>query len=182
MTCTSRRPVGLLSRWLLALAVSGLAAASALSAPPKPDPGDRGIKLPAGFHAVVFADALGPLRHVAVAPNGDVYVKTRKAGIIGLRDTNGDGRADLKEPFGDGGGTGIAVHDGYLYHSSNTAVSGSSSVPSSTVRSIPSGLKTWRFMNVKNGSPAAPSTTALSRIQPDVEKRYFVPGSNASGS
>ncbi|HEY2942266.1 MAG TPA: PQQ-dependent sugar dehydrogenase [Vicinamibacteria bacterium] len=122
MTCTSRRAVRLLSPWLIAVAVCTLAAASALSAPPKPDPGDGGIKLPAGFHALVFADALGPLRHVAVAPNGDVYVRTRKAGLIALRDTNGDGRADLKEPFGDGEGTGVAVHDGYLYYSSNSAV------------------------------------------------------------
>src|SRR5438128_898261 len=122
MSCTSCRPVAPSSRWLIAVAACALAAASALSAPPKPDPGDGGIKLPAGFHALVFADALGPLRHVAVAPNGDVYVKTTKAGVIGLRDTNGDGRADLKEAFGGGGGTGIAVHDGYLYHSSNSAV------------------------------------------------------------
>ena len=122
MTCISRRPVGLLSRGLFAVAVSAVGAASAGSAPPKPDPDDGGIKLPPGFHAVVFADALGPLRHVAVGPTGDVYVKTSKAGIIALRDTNGDGRADLKEPFGAGGGTGIAVHDGYLYHSSNSAV------------------------------------------------------------
>jgi glucose/arabinose dehydrogenase len=122
MTCTSRRPVGLRYRWLLALAVGAAGAASASSAPPKPDPDDGGIKLPAGFHALVFADALGPLRHVAVAPNGDVYVKTSNGGLIALRDTNGDGRADLKEPFGGGGGTGIAVRDGYLYHSSNSAV------------------------------------------------------------
>jgi len=122
MTRTSSRPVGLVSRWLHAVGLSALAVAAVFSAIPKPDPEDRAIQLPAGFHAVVFADALGPLRHVAVAPNGDVYVKTRKAGIIALRDTNADGQADVKETFGDGGGTGIAVHDGYLYHSSNTAV------------------------------------------------------------
>lgn len=122
MPCTSRRPVALLSRWLVAVAFPALAAACAISASPKPDPDDGAIELPAGFHALVFADALGPLRHAAVAPSGDVYVKTSKAGIIALRDTDGDGRADVKEAFGDGGGTGIAVRDGYLYHSSNTAV------------------------------------------------------------
>jgi len=119
MTCISRRPAGIALIILAALAAGALFAAAAL---PKPDPDDGGIKLPPGFHAIVFADALGPLRHVAAAPNGDVYVKTSKAGIIGLRDTTGDGRADVKEPFGDGGGTGIAVRDGWLYHSSNTAV------------------------------------------------------------
>src|SRR5882762_9517230 len=122
MSCTSRRPVAVWSRSLIVVAVCGLAAAFVLLVLPKPDPDDGGIKLPAGFHALVFADALGPLRHLAVAPNGDVYVRTRKAGVIALRDTNGDGRADLKEPFGDGEGTGIAVHDGYLYYSSNSAV------------------------------------------------------------
>jgi len=30
----------------------------------------------------------------------------------------------MKETFGEGGGTGIAVRDGWLYHSSNSEVSG----------------------------------------------------------
>ena len=33
-----------------------------------------GITLPPGFCATVFADSLGPARHMAVAPNGDVFV------------------------------------------------------------------------------------------------------------
>ena len=95
---------------------------SARAAALKADPGNGAITLPAGFHAVVVADNLGPLRFLTAAPNGDVYVKTRNDGIVALRDTNGDGRADVKETFGSGGGTGIAVHDGWLYHSTNTAV------------------------------------------------------------
>jgi glucose/arabinose dehydrogenase/cytochrome c5 len=87
----------------------------------RPGPDDGGIKLPSGFRALVFADKLGPLRFLAVAPNGDVYVKA-KDGIIRLRDTKGDGRADDRQTFGSGGGTGIAVRDGWLYHSSNSAV------------------------------------------------------------
>jgi glucose/arabinose dehydrogenase/cytochrome c2 len=85
-------------------------------------PDDAGLHLPEGFHALVVADDLGPLRFLTVAANGDVYVKTKDGGIIALRDTNGDGKADVKETFGEGGGTGIAIHDGYLYHSTNTAV------------------------------------------------------------
>jgi glucose/arabinose dehydrogenase/cytochrome c5 len=111
-----------LRRLLPALVLAGLCAASAYSALPKPDDDDGDIKLPAGFRALVVADDLGPLRHLAVAPNGDIYAKTRKAGIIALRDTNGDGRADVTESFGGGGGTGIAVRDGWLYHSSTTTV------------------------------------------------------------
>jgi glucose/arabinose dehydrogenase len=93
-----------------------------------PDPDDGGIKLPEGFRAVVMADALksgdvtGAIRFLAVAPNNDVYVKTGKGGIIALRDTNGDGRADVKETFGEGGGSGIALHDGWLYHSTTSAI------------------------------------------------------------
>src|SRR5262249_26252274 len=56
-----------------------------------PDPDDGGLKLPEGFRARVVADELGPLRFLTVAPNGDVFVKTRDKGIIALRDTDGDG-------------------------------------------------------------------------------------------
>src|SRR6185503_14047408 len=92
------------------------------------DPDDGGITLPEGFRAVVVADALkngdvtGAIRFLAVAANGDVYVKTGRGGIIALRDTNGDGRADVKETFGEGGGSGIALRDGYLYSSTTSAI------------------------------------------------------------
>jgi len=59
---------------------------------------------------------------MTVAPNGDIYVKTLEKGIIALRDTDGDGRADVKQEFGSGGGTGIALHEGWLYHSTDDAI------------------------------------------------------------
>ncbi len=92
-----------------------------------------GLAAPPGFCASVFADGLGHVRHLAVAPNGDVYVNTwssRATGyknapggyIVALRDVNGDGRADMIQRFGAlhrqgraGGGTGIAVFGGALY-------------------------------------------------------------------
>lgn len=89
---------------------------------PAPDPDNGGITLPPGFHATVVADDLGRLRFMAVAENGDVYVKTRTVGIVALRDSDGDGRAEVREGFGGGGGTGIALRDGWLYHSTNQAV------------------------------------------------------------
>jgi glucose/arabinose dehydrogenase len=107
---------------IIAAAALGLTAAAAPSKLPTPDPDDGAIKLPAGFRAVVVVDDLGPLRFLTVAPSGDVYVKTRREGIIALRDTSGDGRADVKEAFGSGGGTGIALRDGWLYHSTTTGV------------------------------------------------------------
>jgi glucose/arabinose dehydrogenase len=82
---------------------------------------DAGISLPGGFCATVFVDGIGAPRHVAVAPNGDVFVALMRAssgggGVLALRDTNADGRADVREGFGKVGGTGIGLADGYLYH------------------------------------------------------------------
>ena len=89
------------------------------------------LTLPAGFCATVFADNIGHARHVAVADNGTVYVNTWKRGvpppkgsfIVALRDTNGDGRADIVKRFGRNpatgldsvAGTGIAIYKGYVY-------------------------------------------------------------------
>lgn len=91
----------------------------------KPDPA-VGILLPPGFTATVFHDGVGPARHLAVSPNGDLYVKLRKVvdggGIVALRDTDGDGRADEEERFGQFGGTAIAFYEGDLYAASDVAV------------------------------------------------------------
>lgn len=99
--------------------------------------GNGGITLPEGFCATLVIDSLGlrddhSARHIAVAPNGDIYVKTRsqEGGIAALRDTTGDFRADIIEYFGDMTGTGdgilwetgIAIHDGYLWASNTVAV------------------------------------------------------------
>ncbi|HYD83862.1 MAG TPA: PQQ-dependent sugar dehydrogenase [Opitutus sp.] len=107
-----------LSRLALLLFAGPLLAADL----PKPDPDNGGLTLPPGFSAVVVADKLKPLRNLTVAPNGDLYVKTRQAGIYALRDTDADGRADEINEFGTGGGTGIALHNGYLYHSTDDHV------------------------------------------------------------
>jgi glucose/arabinose dehydrogenase/cytochrome c5 len=116
---------------------------------------DGGLKLPEGFRATVVADELGPLRFLTVAPSGDVYVKSNEGGIIALRDTNGDGKADVKETFGSGGGTGIAIHDGYLYHSSTSAVyryrmTPGQLVPASPQETVVSGLPDERQHSAKS--------------------------------
>lgn len=87
-----------------------------------PDADNGGLTLPPGFRALVVADKLKPLRNLAVAPSGDLYVKTREAGIVALRDTDGDGRADLIREFGSGGGTGIALRGDWLYHSTDSHI------------------------------------------------------------
>lgn len=84
------------------------------------------IKLPPGFKAVLVADNLGNGRHLTVRHNGDIYLKLgaekKGKGIVALRDENGDGIADRQEYFGEGGGTGIKIYQGYLYYSTNTHV------------------------------------------------------------
>src|SRR5579863_6540148 len=86
---------------------------------PACDPDNGGIQLPPGFCALVVADGLGPARHIAAAPNGDIYVALqadgKKGGVIALRDTNGDGRFEVQERVGEDSTTGVALHDGYLY-------------------------------------------------------------------
>ena len=79
-----------------------------------------GITLPAGFCATVFADTLGAARHMTVAPNGDVFVavstrQTVRGGVVALRDADRNGQAEVRRRFGDGGNTGIALANGYLY-------------------------------------------------------------------
>lgn len=81
---------------------------------------DGGLVLPDGFCAVVVADDLAAPRHMAVAPNGDVYVALRggrggAGSALALRDTTGDGVADVRARFDDVGGTGIELWNGWLY-------------------------------------------------------------------
>ena len=91
------------------------------------EPGNGGLTLPNGFCALVVAENVGPARHLVVSRSGDVYVAIRNqekepGGVVALRDTNGDGRADVRERFGDSGGTGIQIYNNYLYVSRDDAV------------------------------------------------------------
>src|ERR1017187_4391860 len=91
---------------------SALFVSPAFAGLPAPDADDDGLSLPPGFHALIYADnvvvgkTVGKtrenLRGLAVAPNGDVYAKGHEGQIFALRDTNGDGRADVIEQFGPG--------------------------------------------------------------------------------
>jgi len=84
------------------------------------------ITLPGGFSATVFADSLGEPRHIVCNSNGDIFVKLQSVkngrGILRLRDTNNDGVADEITGFGNYGGTGIAIKNGYLYATSDDDV------------------------------------------------------------
>jgi glucose/arabinose dehydrogenase len=114
------------------------AATSAAGSSCKGDNG--GIVLSPGFCATVFADNIGHARHLAVAPNGVVYVNTWSgryykddkppAGgfLVALQDTKGTGKADVIKRFGDGvaegsaGGTGIQMYNGAIYAEVNDRI------------------------------------------------------------
>lgn len=85
-----------------------------------------GLTLPEGFKAVIAADNIGKARHLAVTRFGDVYVKLMRekngGGIVYLHDNNGDGTLDEVKTFGNYGGTGMYIKDGYLYASSDSEV------------------------------------------------------------
>jgi len=89
-------------------------------------PNDGGLSLAEGFCATVVAEDLGSTRHLTVAENGDVYAAVRdttdEAGIVALRDTDGNYTADRTEYFGDGSGTGIGLRNGDLYFGADTAI------------------------------------------------------------
>lgn len=137
-----------------AAAGSQAAPSAHAAAAPRCDPGNGGITLPTGFCAVVFADVQGSPRHIAVAPNGDVYVALTQrdsgsaAGVLALRDTSGDGKADVQQRFGpEAGGTGIALSGDWLYFAQNDAVLRWRMVPGTLVpagqpETIVSGLPT----------------------------------------
>jgi glucose/arabinose dehydrogenase len=98
---------------------------------PKTDSDHGGLLLPDGFGALVVVDSIGESRHLAVNKNGDIYVKLRintgDKGNVALRDTNGDGKADIVERFGDYPNDGrfateMRIHKGYLYFSSERVI------------------------------------------------------------
>jgi glucose/arabinose dehydrogenase len=120
---SSREPKTLMRSCAAAGRAAGFLLAIAWSLPaanaPACDPDNGGLQLPQGFCALVVADGIGPARHIAAAPNGDIYVALqangRKGGVVALRDTNGDGRFETKEKIGQDSITGVALRNGYLY-------------------------------------------------------------------
>ena len=97
---------------VLSLLVLGLAAGCRPSStPPASAPSSAassrngGLVLPDGFEATVFHPGVGRARHMAVTPDGIVYIKLRGPargqtpepfkGLVALRATGGDGRAGV---------------------------------------------------------------------------------------
>ncbi len=153
------------------------------------DPDDGGLELPDGFCARVVAEGVGPARHIAVRDNGDLYVKLREAeggGIVALRDTGGDYRADVQETFPDFGGTGLEIRDGYLYASSTTDVyrwplpEGEALVPTGERETVVSGFPDQRQHAAKSlafgGGSLYVNVGAPSNACQDPSRTAGVPG------
>jgi glucose/arabinose dehydrogenase len=99
------------------------------------DPNNGGITLPDDFCAVVVADLMSGgsaarARPIAITSTGEIFVAINSPqnnqpefGIIGLRDSDGDGDADEQTAFSPNlGGSGIAWRSGILYFGANDRV------------------------------------------------------------
>ncbi|WP_375417659.1 PQQ-dependent sugar dehydrogenase [uncultured Hymenobacter sp.] len=113
---------------LLSAAVAGSLSLLALTSREsvKADPDNAGLKLPAGFGALVVAETGARPRHLTVTPQGLIYIKLNRPnkegkGILLLR-PDGTGKAAATTGFGSYGGTGMYAKDGYLYASSDEDV------------------------------------------------------------
>ena len=140
---------------LAGIAAAPAAAQSSGSGLPLCDADNGGLTLPDGFCALVVADGLSGARHVDVAANGDIYVRSRGArgrdavntagGVFALRDADGDGRAEVVEHFADHYGTGLELRNGYLYTSTSTEVFRYALTPGQLVPAGPPELMVSEF-------------------------------------
>lgn len=110
-----------------------------------------GLVLPPGFHAQVVAEGLGPLRHMAVRANGDIYASTggegaKPEGLVAIQ-LGPDGKAARVEHFSNvNGGTGIGLYHGMLYAAAGNAIyrfhfSGNSLLPEGEPEAVVTDLR-----------------------------------------
>jgi glucose/arabinose dehydrogenase len=102
---------------------SGVGDTAPVASPPASCTRTSGLVLPEGFCAIVVAQQLGRPRWITVGPGGDVFVALADGGVVALRDSDGDGKADVKKSFGGEGGTGILWHEGYLWFAATSRIS-----------------------------------------------------------
>lgn len=126
------------------------------------DSDNAGLTLPDGFCARIYADKVGRARHIVAAANGDVYVALDdpNGGILALRDTSNDGRADVIVRATSEGGSGIALRGAYLYFSTPTTVLryiaglakfGELGTPDTIVKGMPGGGHSSRSLALGEG-------------------------------
>jgi glucose/arabinose dehydrogenase len=182
-------------RRYLTLSASLLAAVPAILCGQKPAPkcdaDNAGLKLPAGFCAIVFADSLRGARHIWVSPQGDVFVSSQdgtNGGIWGLRDSNGDGKADVKTKFAGGfRSSEVAFFDGYLYAENITGVlrfpykAGSleaAGKPDTIVEGLPTGGHFNKTFTIDKGGALYVNIGSPSNSCQEKDRGKEVPGKN----
>jgi glucose/arabinose dehydrogenase len=146
------------------LAFAAAAATLAAGAAPAPSPGppvctagNAGLTLPPGFCATLYAESLTAPRHMVVAPNGDLVVSLRSTrsqagmvpgGVVILRDSDGDGRADQRHKFGEYSSSAVALVGEMLYVDAGSAIlryrlpaggMAPAGAPDTAVRDMPTG-------------------------------------------
>lgn len=83
------------------------------------------LQVPSGFKVNVFADGFGQPRHLALAPNGDVFISDPGRGeIVVLTDANRDGKAEGRTVFASGLNRpySIEFHKNWVYVGNTDAV------------------------------------------------------------
>lgn len=138
--------------WKYALPATALAIATPAMA--------QDITVPEGYTVSVAYEGEGAARHIAFNANGDLYVSSRMgrgegedavpAGILAMRDSDGDGVFDQSQHFGDVSGTGLRFHNGDLYATSATdlyrySFAGDDLVPAGAPEVIVSGMPTGGY-------------------------------------
>ncbi len=161
----------------------------------------RSLKAPNGFAVSVYAQGLGNVRWLQVAPNGDVYASQRTQGeIVLLRDTNSDGVADVQKTVARiPRAHGLLLHEGNLYIVSDSSLyiakvqaDGGLAKPRELFDDLPEGgnhpRRTlgmgpdgWLYMGVgstcNNCEEANDENATLLRMRPDgTERQVFARG------
>ncbi|HYC56392.1 MAG TPA: PQQ-dependent sugar dehydrogenase [Candidatus Binatia bacterium] len=153
------------SRIAAGVVLSLMAFTPAHSVPPC-DADNAGLTLPPGFCAGVVADGVGEPRHIAVSARGEVVAAMDgTGGVLILRDSDGDGRAEDRATIAEAAGTGIALHDGHLYFATDSKVlrwpwNAGGPAPSSDPEIIVEGLVDQRQHAAKSIAIAAEGTAA----------------------
>ncbi|SDG60408.1 Glucose/arabinose dehydrogenase, beta-propeller fold [Dyadobacter soli] len=85
---------------------------------------NSGLTTPQGFSAIKLIEGIGKVRHLIVTPKGHIYARLARPingqGTLVLSES--DGKAIVKAGFGNYGGTGVHLYNGYLYTSSNSEI------------------------------------------------------------
>ncbi len=142
-------------------------------------PAGATLRVPEGFRVNLFAQGLRHARWLAVAPGGDVFVIEPDADrVTVLRDADGDGRAELIEPFATDtrGPQGLAFSGPHLYVADRRQVWRYAYRPGQTRASGPPDLAT----EVGALGGGGGHSTRNIAVHPDAKSFFVAVGSRAN--